>query len=310
MWKYVSFSGGGINGVLQLGALQYIEKYLLACGTELNLKGACGSSIGALLALLMTCGFSVHEQIAIFKRHYKTISTINVSLNFFRESYACQDAKELVNIMQDLLESKFQVRDLTFQDLFERSGRDLVITAVNLEECSVRLFSHNRSPNVSVIQATMASMSIPLVFPAVEIEGQKYVDGGTMLNYPCNVYPPYETLGLYLLQDRLSAECKGFKNYFKQVAKAVFFAQDEYVLHMAQTCQNMILLRTSCPLLPPEPDRYNVNVHLFFGGLQAALKWRFNPVIFLWFVSSLGSGCCGTERWKCLLDAGPGLDIS
>jgi hypothetical protein len=237
----------------------------------------------------MTCGYTVDEQIEIFRKHYNTISTISISLDCFKEMYACQDTTVLVNILQDLMWQKFQVRDLTFYELFERSGgKDFIVTAVNLEECSVRLLSAKHSPHISVVQGTLASMSIPFVFPAVQIEGYKYIDGGCMMNYPYHIFDPELTLGLYLLPSRGVSECQTFKDYVKQVGKCIFFSQDENIIHMSRKYQNkMILLKTNTPIIPLEPDRYNIQVQLLLGGLQAAMKWRFDPTIFLWFVASL-----------------------
>ena len=54
--------------------------------------------------------------------------------------------------------------------------RDLRITAVDAESGSFRVF--DRTGDVDLLHAVAASCAVPLVWPAVEIGGRHYVDGG------------------------------------------------------------------------------------------------------------------------------------
>jgi NTE family protein len=54
--------------------------------------------------------------------------------------------------------------------------RDLRITAVDAESGSFRVF--DRTGDVDLLHAVAASCAVPLVWPAVEIEGRHYIDGG------------------------------------------------------------------------------------------------------------------------------------
>jgi NTE family protein len=60
--------------------------------------------------------------------------------------------------------------------LVEWPDRDLKITAVDADSGSFRVF--DRTGDVDLLHAVAASCAVPLVWPAVEIGGRHYVDGG------------------------------------------------------------------------------------------------------------------------------------
>ena len=60
--------------------------------------------------------------------------------------------------------------------LVEWPERDLKITAVDADSGSFRVF--DRTGDVDLLHAVAASCAVPLVWPAVEIGGRHYVDGG------------------------------------------------------------------------------------------------------------------------------------
>uniref|UniRef100_A0A6C0BP32 PNPLA domain-containing protein n=1 Tax=viral metagenome TaxID=1070528 RepID=A0A6C0BP32_9ZZZZ len=285
--KFLTLSGGGINGILQLGALKYLQMYSQLLGRPFRFEGVAGTSIGSLIALLLACGYTVDEMLRIFMQHYKFISTINMSVQVFSSKHALQEARDLEIIVEGLIAQKFQCLDLTFAELYARTGTDLVVCAVNLNTCQTRLFSHARTPHTSVLQATMASMAIPFVFPAVEIDGHMYVDGGCMMNYPWPAFPVKDTLGLCILQKRQQAQHMDLKHLMKQTLQAVFFAQDEVLLQRDDL--NLIILPATCPVIPLNPEEYDVAVNACIGGLCASRQWHFDPLIFAWFVFYLAN---------------------
>src|SRR5262245_55695553 len=74
-------------------------------------------------------------------------------------------------------------RPVTFRDLRER-GRSLRIVATNVDRRTLRLFSDKTTPDVSVVDAVIASMSMPVVFKPWRIDGERYIDGALVSNLP------------------------------------------------------------------------------------------------------------------------------
>ena len=60
--------------------------------------------------------------------------------------------------------------------LVEWPDRDLRITAVDAEDGSFHVF--DRDGDVDLVHAVAASCAVPLVWPAIEVGGRAYVDGG------------------------------------------------------------------------------------------------------------------------------------
>jgi NTE family protein len=98
--------------------------------------------------------------------------------------------------------------DATFEALHEanerwaaehpQAARELHVFAANLNTSSVQRFSRACTPEVRLVDAVRASMSIPLLYEAVEIGGHIFVDGGAIYNYPVTAFdfdePPCHTL--------------------------------------------------------------------------------------------------------------------
>ncbi|MBL0125865.1 MAG: patatin-like phospholipase family protein [Flavobacteriales bacterium] len=99
-----------------------------------------------------------------------------------------------------------EAKDITFHDLFNLTGVDLVITCTNISAHQNKYFSVGHSPNFPVVDAVLASMSLPFFFKPLlvntnvefdEEEGDDdytrgyrglYVDGGMTRNYPLHAF--------------------------------------------------------------------------------------------------------------------------
>ena len=97
--------------------------------------------------------------------------------------------------LADRLEEKLNVREITFQELYQHTDRKLYVTGSHVEGRRVTIFSPESTPTYSVIRAVVHSMSFPLYF---QPDGS-LVDGGLGMNYPIRLFDAYgpkeETLG-------------------------------------------------------------------------------------------------------------------
>lgn len=119
------------------------------------------------------------------------------------------------------------VEHITFGDLagiVDEKGspvfKDLRIMAVNLRRGMVQLFSPDRTPNVTVVSAMRATVSMPLIFTPTPVttrrykghlaeyvqSNDRYVDGGIMNNFPFYAYSDHDpkhqmTYGFYLANE-------------------------------------------------------------------------------------------------------------
>ena len=65
-----------------------------------------------------------------------------------------------------------------FAGLRARRGRDLYITACNLDSAERELFGHDENAAISISEAVQASTALPILYKPVRVGGVEYVDGG------------------------------------------------------------------------------------------------------------------------------------
>ena len=197
------FSGGGAKGLAYAGVVDELGQR----GILSNIKKVAGASAGAIIALVFGLGYSPEEII-------KIIENTN-----FAKFLDCKGGVDLNSVLQNpikhpigvaylgerliatgalcdglvarefltgLIENKQIPRNINFKQLYEYTGIELNIVCCDVSRKQTIIHNHKNSPNLSVLDAVHASMSIPLVFKPVDLyhDGTTGVDGGTTDNYP------------------------------------------------------------------------------------------------------------------------------
>ncbi|HPW78626.1 MAG: NTE family protein RssA [Bacteroidetes bacterium ADurb.Bin037] len=157
----IAFGGGGARGYYHAGVL----KRLLELGYKPDIVS--GTSAGAIVAAMYAQGLTVDRMIEAF-RHLLLKDFLRSRI---RREYLV-DSKPL----RKILENAFKAR--TFEEL----DIPLKIVATCLETAKEVVFESG-----PLIDAVMASCSIPVIFPPVVIQGKHYVDGGVVRNVPVSV---------------------------------------------------------------------------------------------------------------------------
>ena len=186
---------GGIKGLKILGFLCVMEDE----GVLEKLDTYCGVSIGAVIALLLVCGYKIRE-----------IVEEAVNMDIFRESGMSDIATMMKH--QGFMSNEPARKTLsqlvmrkcgtvpTLRGLYMMTGSSLSVITLNAtDEICVTLspFSH---PNVSCVDAVMFSMNIPFVFYQLVHNGKTYVDGALGNPYPVDYFDDGNTeiLGIYI----------------------------------------------------------------------------------------------------------------
>lgn len=86
------------------------------------------------------------------------------------------------------MRDKLGKADITLQELYEKTGNELVVTATCVNRRMQRFFHRNHHPDMPVVTAVRMSMSIPLFFVPLKFDGDYYVDGGLLNNFPLWVF--------------------------------------------------------------------------------------------------------------------------
>ena len=199
--EHVCFGGGGMHGLMYLGALFALFNNSIQAYTEWQrkLKSVAGTSVGALIGCLALLWDPL--RIMAFMKTAK----VQAKASLFDQDWlgvaaakAVNSGKELNALLRQGVQEAFGSADATFQDLYCRTGIAFIVTVTCSSSGQTRFWSYANMPHLPVWQAIRASVSIPYVFPEFEVAGIKYIDGGMTCNVPCHLFPPERTLIMYV----------------------------------------------------------------------------------------------------------------
>ena len=151
----LALGGGGAKGHAHIGVIRQLEK------EGFRIKGIAGSSFGGLVAVYYALGYSPDQIEEMFSLHDQALLY----------GHAPGEAPSLLGLAgaTNLLEGS--LADRTFDDL----KLPCALTAVDLKSGNEVIFSKGR-----LVDAILASIAMPGVFPARYIGDQELVDGGVL----------------------------------------------------------------------------------------------------------------------------------
>ena len=186
---HLVLSGGGINGFASLGALDYLVKHKRM--NMDNIRVIAGSSVGAIIALLLVCNYTPRE---IYNEILNEDMTtyFQPDLNNLIDHCGFDTGVRFVDKIKELLRGKNINPNVTFQQLYNLTKRKLIITATLLNERIVKYFDYVNYPNRRVVDAVRASFGVPILFTTVKAMNnsiqEHYVDGGLLDNFPLHLF--------------------------------------------------------------------------------------------------------------------------
>lgn len=187
-YENLVIEGGGVLGIAYLGALNELYND----GSMRKAKRFAGSSIGSIVATLLAVR-------ADYKELENVILDLDLSkfrdrtwifgdiIRFFKQ-YGFYKGDKLLAFVKEMLNNITGDPDITFKGIYDRYGSKLVITGTNISKGCVSYFNLENTPNMPVALANRISCSVPYFFQAVVYEGDFYVDGGVLNNYPIGVF--------------------------------------------------------------------------------------------------------------------------
>lgn len=180
-------SGGGINGFLYIGALDYLQTNNIIDFTKIN--NYIGTSIGAMTCFMLALDYSIKEIYDFFLDfNFKKLET-ETSIEQLFEKFAINDGNRISYMLSYFIQKKHKVSDMNFIDLYNINNKTLSIIGTNLTLSREELFNYKLTPNMSILTAIRISISIPIYFSPVFYNNCYYVDGGIVNNFPikyCN----------------------------------------------------------------------------------------------------------------------------
>lgn len=154
----IVLSGGGVRGAAHVGLLKALEE------NGIYPQLISGSSAGALVGALYAHGYDFPTILDFFK-----------TTPILKLSYYSVSKPGLLNSDKyfQLLHNYFPV------DHFNALKKKLFVTVTDIINAQDHIFSEG-----PLIKTLLASAALPPVFTPVSIEGNLYIDGGIMNNFP------------------------------------------------------------------------------------------------------------------------------
>lgn len=220
------FSGGGSRGVAYAGAIDEWIK-LTKYNMQLHLQGAAGASIGALYAAGLVLGFPP-SKIMSLATSTNLVDICGIDLTNLWTGWGLDSGNKLYTWV------KQHIGTMTFQQMYQTTGRRLEVVITNLNTGLAEYVSHETYPNMLVAEGILTSMTIPPIFCPRKHGRHLYVDGGVADNYPILRFPAKHTLGLRVTWKH-SPKLDTMEHYFSrltyvlvdQVDKGAFDSLDE-----------------------------------------------------------------------------------
>lgn len=169
MKKALVLSGGGARGAYQAGVYKYLSEQ------KFTPDVICGTSVGALNATALGCGFSSDKLIEL----WRSIETGKVMRHSLWQNIKDIFLRRFSPLVDTTPLKRLLAQELDFQKLRNSSSK-IFISAVNINNSELVYFSNQEIG----IQHLMASSAIPVVFPWQYVNGEPYWDGGLMANTP------------------------------------------------------------------------------------------------------------------------------
>jgi NTE family protein len=158
----IALGGGGVKGYAHIGVLRHLQK----CG--IKIRAIAGTSAGGLFGAIYSAGFRYEEMEVLIEKldqgkFYKRMPGDGPSL---------LGVGGIIDLLDELL------GDLDFADL----NIPLAMTAVDLDNGQHVILDKGR-----VVDAILATIALPGIFPPRQINGKLLVDGGVVDPIPIRV---------------------------------------------------------------------------------------------------------------------------
>jgi hypothetical protein len=222
--KYMIFSGGGVKGYAYAGSILSLDKAFFDKKLNLyqQLKGAAGTSIGAMMALYIVMGVRGQQLIKEVLNTNITETLKESSIQNLMDMFGLCPMQNMKRIIYNILERFMGKGDITFQELFDITQKQFICCVTNVHSRQPEYHSHLSTPHYKVFESICASMCVPLLYAPCVINGICYVDGGLTDNCPFKLFPINETFIMNMAFQHNRVDLSSIQRYIACLISIVY----------------------------------------------------------------------------------------
>lgn len=252
----LTLSYGGTKGIGQIGALRAIEHHApeLLAGVDTFI----GCSAGAVNALLMSLGFSLLEMLqeSLNFSIIKGFNEMHLGKVFDKATLGFISNEKIRLKIEKFILTKY-TKVPTLAEAFRATGKKFEAVAVNHTKSEKLYFNHETTPNLSVIDAMLMSMNIPILFFKYNYNSNVIVDGALKDPYPILKYDDgtRDILGISIIVENLQTEEDTILPYYnKNIGHALEELRSISVQRMSHRCKSLDLTLSDLSVLDTAED--------------------------------------------------------
>lgn len=192
-------SGGGIKGLAHIGGMKALKDLNLLK----HIKTIAGSSIGALVGFLYNIGYTP-EELYEFVMMFDLKKLKSLDPAGFLNDFGLDNGERFTMVLSKMTETKGFSKDITFMELFKKTGMTLIVSGSCMNDKQAYYFSYKNNPDMSIILAVRISTAFPIYFMPVVFDNKMFLDGGCIDNYPVQLFTDNinSVIGFYLTETR------------------------------------------------------------------------------------------------------------
>jgi predicted acylesterase/phospholipase RssA len=192
----IIISSGGNKGIALIGALNKFFNYY----PIQRIKYYTGTSIGALICLLLNIGYTINElNDIIFKIDFLVFQELKI-VNLI-DKLGLDEGNKFTNLFKALVINKNLNINITFKELYVITNKVLTISVANISRGIVEYHNYLNTPDLNIILSLRMSMNVPILFCPILYNNNYYIDGALLEPFPYFYNKNTKKIGFWVFEN-------------------------------------------------------------------------------------------------------------
>ena len=182
--KHIVLSSGSYKGVYMLGVLKHLKD--IQYYSINNIENIYAVSVGSILAVLLAMRLDLNDitNYVIDRPWGKLFSIESENLINSLYSKGMLDITIFYSLFENFFKKEKINKDISMQEFYDKYKIRLQFIALNINSFENEVFSHEKTPDLKLIEAVYMSCSLPFIFVPNIYNNNYYLDGGLINPYP------------------------------------------------------------------------------------------------------------------------------